>query len=263
MTYFGFLLRFLVIPIAILSVVILATRRSRGQFQGFRSGPAVWWAIGLHVLIAVLYTTPWDNYLVATGVWYYDPELVTGILLGWVPIEEYTFFVLQTILTGLWWRILASRNTNGTEFQPSSSIRFGSLGVLSVVWLVSVALLVTGDPPWTYLSITLAWALPPIMLQFAFGADILWHHRWLVAAVVLVPTTFLAAADALAISAGTWTIAPGQSTGLFLGPLPIEELVFFLVTNTLIGFGMTLFLSNESPHRIAALTHRISDPLTH
>ena len=56
----------------------------------------------LLVLIAVAYTTPWDNYLVATNVWWYDESLVTGLKLGWVPIEEYTFFVLQTLMTGLW-----------------------------------------------------------------------------------------------------------------------------------------------------------------
>jgi len=51
--------------------------------------------------LSVLYTTPWDNYLVATRVWYYDPALVLNAIIGYVPIEEYTFFILQTILTGL------------------------------------------------------------------------------------------------------------------------------------------------------------------
>lgn len=49
-------------------------------------------ALLLHVVLAVVYTAPWDNYLVATGVWSYNPGLVTGVTLGWVPIEEYTFF---------------------------------------------------------------------------------------------------------------------------------------------------------------------------
>ena len=41
-------------------------------------------------------------HLVATQVWWYDPQLVTGLLIGWVPIEEYLFFILQPLLTGLW-----------------------------------------------------------------------------------------------------------------------------------------------------------------
>lgn len=52
-------------------------------------------------MIALIYTTPWDNYLVASGVWFYDPARVWNIILGWVPLEEYIFFILQTILTGL------------------------------------------------------------------------------------------------------------------------------------------------------------------
>ena len=53
------------------------------------------------VTLAVIYTTPWDNYLVATRVWYYNPQLVMNVTLGYVPIEEYAFFILQTLLTGL------------------------------------------------------------------------------------------------------------------------------------------------------------------
>jgi lycopene beta-cyclase len=52
-------------------------------------------------VIAVIYTTPWDNYLVATGILHYEPNLVLGFNLGYVPIERYAFFVLQTLLTGV------------------------------------------------------------------------------------------------------------------------------------------------------------------
>src|SRR5512134_3725967 len=109
MTYFGFLLRFLVIPILIFLVITHWDNKKNKQIHGFRSGRAVWTAIGVHVLLAVAYTTPWDNFLVATGVWYYNPELVTGLVLGHVPIEEYTFFMVETILAGLWWWFLARR----------------------------------------------------------------------------------------------------------------------------------------------------------
>ena len=42
-----------------------------------------------------------------------------------------------------------------------------------------------------------------------------------------------------------------QTLGIHLpGGLPIEEAVFFLVTNTLIGFGVTLALASESRSRL-------------
>jgi len=50
---------------------------------------------------AVVYTTPWGNYLAATRVRYYNPQLVLNINLGFVPVEEYAFFALQSFLTGL------------------------------------------------------------------------------------------------------------------------------------------------------------------
>ncbi len=91
MTYPWFLLVYLVIPIALLTFLLRAKIN------------AGWWrtALGLAVLAAVLYTAPWDNYLVATRVWSYDPARVWRIVLGYVPLEEYLFFVLQPVLAAL------------------------------------------------------------------------------------------------------------------------------------------------------------------
>jgi lycopene cyclase domain-containing protein len=53
------------------------------------------------VVAALVYTSPWDNYLVATKVWFYDPRAVLNIILGYLPLEEYLFIILQTLLVGL------------------------------------------------------------------------------------------------------------------------------------------------------------------
>ena len=115
-------------------------------------------------------------------------------------------------------------------------------------------LLVFGWTPGTYMALEIIWALLPIMLQLGFGADILWHHRRLVALSIAVPTLYLSLADSIAIGAGTWTFSPQKSTGWLIGGvLPVEELLFFLLTNTLIGFGMTLVMSSESQARLRLL----------
>jgi lycopene cyclase domain-containing protein len=208
------------------------------------------------MVVALIYTTPWDNYLVANGVWYYDPELVIGLTFGWVPVEEYTFFILQPILTGLWllWlaRHLPRRWTQSVEYRNPSglALRWISTVALGALWLMMIGVLASGWQPGTYLGLILTWALPPIMLQTAFGADLLWRRGGLVLLGLGVPTLFLALADSLAITAGTWTIHPGQSVNLFLwGALPLEEFLFFLITNILITFGITLAISNESRGR--------------
>jgi lycopene cyclase domain-containing protein len=253
MTYFGFLLVFVCIPLLVMAFIAQRDQRT-GRSSPLTADPcAVCSAIVLHIALALLYTTPWDNYLVASGVWYYDPALVTGLVLGWVPIEEYTFFIVQTALAGFWWWFLARRNSPAAGFLPSMRIRLVSLFIPAVVWCVSAIWLAVGWKPATYFALECVWALIPIGIQLLFGADILWHHRRLVALTILPLTFYLSLADSLAITSGTWTIAPGQSFNLFLGTLPVEELIFFLLTNTLITFGVTLLLAPESRTRIAEL----------
>jgi lycopene cyclase domain-containing protein len=257
MTYFGFLLRFLVIPIIIFLAITWWDNKRGIPTRGFSNGRAVWIAIAVHILLAVAYTTPWDNYLVATGVWYYNPNLVTGIVIGYVPIEEYTFFVLETILSGLWWWFLARRISSPKDFQASKPARIITFFVLFFMWLVFTYLFFSDNQPITYLSITLFWAFPAIFPQLLYGADILWHHRKLVALAILVPGTYLSLMDIVALKDTTWAISPSQTTGIiFFGILPLEEVIFFFVTNVLIAFGMTLLLAKESQPRLAEFKQR-------
>ena len=91
MTYGTFLLVFVVAPL----VVVL-----------WRFGDALrdggWRPLGLLLLIVYAATTPWDNAAVAWGLWDFDPARIAGVRIGWLPVEEYLFFGLQTLLTGTW-----------------------------------------------------------------------------------------------------------------------------------------------------------------
>ena len=261
MTYFGFLLRFLGIPIVVLGIVSwLDYRRGKPIPANFRGWPA-WAGILLHVAVAVVYTTPWDNYLVATGVWTYDPALVTGIVLGWVPIEEYTFFVVQTIMAGLWIVFLLRRLPVNPDPPPlPRNWRIVPVVILGVIWVGSMALLVSGWQPGAYLSLLLAWALPPIMLQFAFGGDILRRHGRLVLLAIVSLTLYLSLADYLAIGSGTWEINPAKSLHWLIGGvLPLEEVIFFLMTNALVTLGLVLVLATESHRRFHQIGQWLSN----
>ena len=90
MTYARFLGLFLLPPIVLLGML---TRRSLDG-KTLR-------ALAALVGVSVVYTAPWDNLIVLNGVWTWDPRKVTGRTLGVVPLEEYAFFVLQTLATGL------------------------------------------------------------------------------------------------------------------------------------------------------------------
>jgi lycopene cyclase domain-containing protein len=88
MTYWQFLVIFLVIPVVILLAITRAVdRRVALTLAGIS-------------VIALIYTAPWDNLIVVNGVWSYRPQRIVGVILGHVPLEEYLFYVLQVILTG-------------------------------------------------------------------------------------------------------------------------------------------------------------------
>jgi lycopene cyclase domain-containing protein len=251
MTYFGFLALFIGPPLIYLGAVYWHRRHkplpeNLDAFQPFS-------VVLAHVLVALLYTTLWDNYLVATGVWWYDPNLVTGMTLGWVPVEEYVFFILQTLMTGLWiiW-LIRKINPEQAKIRFRPNLRWVSTLFLSVMWIFSAVILGIGWEPGTYLALILIWALPPIMLQTAFGADILWGYRRIVLPGFIIPALYLSLADTYAIQSGTWTIDPAQTTSLHLpAGLPVEEFIFFLVTNILISFGTVLVLARESQKRVS------------
>jgi len=259
-TYFEFLAIFLGGPLVVMGYFTWRDAKVGRRLPVEWGGNLPWLVVAAHVLVAVVYTTPWDNYLVASQVWGYPPERVVGVVLGWVPIEEYTFFVLQSLLAGLWLLWLARRlPLDGRFVSNPVLLRAGATGALAAVWILSAALFVRDDDSFTYMGLILLWALPPIMIQTLMGADILWRNRRVVGSAILSIVVYLSAADALAIGDGIWRIDPKQSLNIFLaGVLPIEEFVFFMATSTLLVFGITLVLSVFSYERVQAWRTRLA-----
>jgi lycopene cyclase domain-containing protein len=58
-------------------------------------------AVAITSIASLLYTGPWDHAIIARGVWSYPAERVLGLTVGLVPVEEYAFYVLQVMMTGL------------------------------------------------------------------------------------------------------------------------------------------------------------------
>lgn len=229
MTYLQFHLVFLLPPLVLLAAPGVRTLRLRPWLAG---------GIGLLVLVAYAWTSPWDNYLVASGVWGYGDGRVLGTI-GYVPVEEYAFFGLQTLLTGVWTVLFMQRHDLLDPDGPQQ--RAGRPTV--VAWLV--ATVVAGAlallEPTRYLGLILVWIAPPLAVQWWYGG------RWLAGCMRalwpawVVPTLYLWFADGFAISRGIWSISERYTTGIAVGPLPIEEATFFLVTNLVVVQGLVLF----------------------
>lgn len=247
MTYFAFLGLFLAIPIVALLVFFAAQRKGSGLPARLTALRPIT-AIAITALVAVGYTTPWDNYLVASGVWGYPRSLVSGVILGHVPLEEYLFFVLQTVLTSLGLIWVARRNLRAEAGPPARLCHWAALALL-MLWVVACAALAGPWGPWRYTVLLLAWGLPPILIQVIFGADLLWQERRIALSTIVAATLYYSLADIIAVSAGIWDFNPALIFGLRLGPLPIEEVLFFLLTNVLIVFSVTLLLSTASMER--------------
>jgi putative membrane protein len=191
---------------------------------------------------------------------------VLGIIIGYVPIEEYAFFVVQTLFSGLlfgWF--LISRDAALTRidsgFSSNAKMRIFSAGMLLIIWFTAIITFIIEIESLIYLNLIILWAIPPIVVQLLYGADILWGFKRDLVLVIVLSTIYLAAADAIAILNGIWTISSNTSTGILLGGiLPIEEFIFFLVTNVLITFGLTLIINSKSRERFNKLKSRLKEP---
>ncbi len=94
--------------------------------------------------------------------------------------------------------------------------------------------------PWTYLIYELSWALPVIAIQWAAGWRELWRWRRLLVVSVGLATAYLGACDAFALGRGIWQVDPARVVGIYAGPLPLEELVFYFVTSIMAAQGFVV-----------------------
>ncbi|MEM1042078.1 MAG: lycopene cyclase domain-containing protein [Bacteroidota bacterium] len=250
MTYLAFHAAFILPPI---SALIVLQRKPMGGIGAKRA----WGWIALVALIAFIYTTAWDNYLVYRGVWYYGEDRVLATI-GYVPIEEYMFFLLQPVLTGLWLMIVHAQISD-SHAESSSSIRPLLVAFWSAVSLAGVAMLFGTRT--LYMGLILAWAGPVLAGMAWLSAPVFWRHRraWIVG--IAVPTVYLWIADRFAISNGIWDISNTYSLDFDPLGLPIEEAVFFLVTNILVVQGLLMFIASQPgdlpsrfPKKLLAIT---------
>jgi lycopene cyclase domain-containing protein len=226
LTYLEFHLLFIVPVLSVLSLSLLA--RSVEYFRLQLAGLAV------IVALAVVYTTPWDNYLIAEGVWSYgDGRLAGRVWLA--PIGEYLFILLQPVVAALW---LFHLRAPAVEVGVSRRDWLVGLAAGGLVTAVGVALL-TSEASF-YLGAILAWGGPVLALQWAVGWRYLLAVRRHVALAVGVPTLYLWVTDWVAIQQGVWIISDRYTTGLGLPGLPVEEMVFFLTTNLFVVQGLVL-----------------------
>jgi len=246
MTYLAFDLLFVALPAALLLA---------GQRWRLLVGP-----VAVLVPVALLWTAPWDEHLVRTGVWTYAPDAVLA-RIGSVPAEEYGFVVLEVLLVGAWAlrcgalpppAVVLPARGHGAQVRGAAAW----LGVTAVGVLLAVGTPFAAGEHLRYLGLLLLWAGPPLALQRAVAGDVLAARRRARLRVAAPCALWLCAADRFALADGLWSITSASSTGAALLGLPLEEALFFVLTCVLVTDGLLLAADPAVRARAAALLRR-------
>ncbi|PWY83996.1 phytoene synthase [Aspergillus eucalypticola CBS 122712] len=189
--------------------------------------------------IAVISNIPWDSYLIRTRILTYPPYAILGPSICLIPIEEVSFFVIQTYNTSLLYIIPTKRFVMPMYLGPQDALK-RNLGIVIIgsSQFSGLASVYHGGR-YTYLGLILAWICPFMMIQWLVA------YRFIVrlplrevSLAVCIPTLFLWVVDTIALGKGTWVIESATKLDIQLwGSLDIEEAIFFAVTNIMIVLG--------------------------
>jgi putative membrane protein len=207
-------------------------------------------ALGLVLLAVVIFATPWDNLAVKWGFWGFPREKYS-LRLGYLPVEEYAFFLLPSVAVMLAVRALfhffpdwqTGQETGigkGTLICLAASVIAWAFVAIQLRWLRRKV-----GPRVNY-AIHLCWFLPVIYAQWILAPPLFLGHAGLLALLTAVFGVYYTLADLTAVRAGIWFFDEKQITGAKLGGiLPWEEIAFFFLTPLLVAQSYLLFLPDD------------------
>jgi lycopene beta-cyclase len=219
------------------------------------SGMAPWTieeaeALGLVLLAVMIFTAPWDNLAAKWGIWGFPREKYS-LRLGHLPVEEYAFFLLQSMNVMLAVRALFRFFP---DWQTGQETELGEwtlicLAVSVIPWIfvaVQLRWLRRKAGPRVNYAVHLAWFLPVIYAQWILAPPLFWGHAGLLVLVTAAFGVYYTLADLAAVRAGTWFFDEKQITGVKLGGiLPWEEIAFFFLTSLLVAQSYLLLLPSD------------------
>lgn len=189
-------------------------------------------------VIAVIYTTPWDNYIVFHKAWWYRNDAIIGTI-GYVPIEEYFFFVIQTFCTAVFTSLMTRWLQHAKYLRPPSP--FKRLCVCYIIITATAPLVFLSWKhaiPATktfYIGALLWWSLPVLMyLWYVCGVFVV-NRIFTFLMCICVPSIYFCWVDLIALRADVWHINEETSLEIFfIADLPVEEILFFFISNTIV-----------------------------
>jgi lycopene cyclase domain-containing protein len=68
------------------------------------------WSTLCYTLVALLLMTAvFDNFIVGSGIVAYDASLLSGVFIGFAPIEDFAYTIVAAVLIPMTWWWLGSR----------------------------------------------------------------------------------------------------------------------------------------------------------
>lgn len=238
MTYAEFLLWFLILPTLFL-ILVGSFLQSSGRIRNIHVRRH-WIGVAILACIAFLWTTPWDNYLIFCGVWDSPPERIIG-RIGYVPFEEYAFFVLMPIFNGALFLLVFPAKRILFKPRPQHQKKLRLIICAAVISLMTLGVYMLSHPEGSYLGLILVWFTPPLAIQWLFDPATILREKRTVITGTLIPLLYFSIVDRFAIENGIWEISNNLTTGITIFELPIEEFFFFFVTSLLLAQGMILW----------------------
>ena len=219
------------------------------------TGPVPWIAgegeaLGLVLLAVMIFTTPWDNLAAKWGIWGFPRERYS-LRIGYLPVEEYAFFPLQSVNVMLAVRALFRffpdwQTGQGVEIKMWTLI---CLAISVIPWAfiaLQLRWLRRKAGPSVNYAVHLVWFLPVIYAQWILAPPLLLGHAGLLVWVTIAFGVYYTLADLAAVRAGTWFFDEHQITGVKLGGiLPWEEVAFFFLTSLLVAQSYLLLLPSD------------------
>jgi len=97
---------FLGVCCAVTAGVTIVARRREGRHPEARVS---WAAVLLTAVGLLVLTAVFDNVMIAVGLFSYDPDSLSGVFLGRVPLEDFAYPVAASLMLPALWMLLRGR----------------------------------------------------------------------------------------------------------------------------------------------------------
>lgn len=180
-----------------------------------------WKALFSGTFVMMLIFIPWDAYFTYKGIWWFNPKYTLGVDLLFLPIEEWSFFIVIPFCCVFLYEVL-NHVIKRDYFKKSAPVFFGTA---SLILFVSGIIFISH----TYTAVT--FLLTSLALFLLTTVKPSWSGRFLQMYVVSwLP--FLVVNGALTgafTSAAPVNYNPGEIIGVRIWTIPVEDSVYSLL----------------------------------